>query len=782
MFFVHHMQERFHQLDVLHSFHFYRLSAQAVLQAKRDALQIYIARRRLQLSKKAPRTSIFQFYITSKHYSQPYMVYLRDRMAALLPQTPRRIKTFLVRLTLILWLFSASFLVYFYNTSVFGEDLSGLTVTQFDFMLKGMYPRSEKLRGTHTHSSNYNYLLHKSPIYDFLRNNDFDQRCDKYFRTLLYRDSEWKIDPHTDFSYIKGNYQLVENYIKDRQKEWKDSGEEGELSEKTLEEDYNYAKALYREDEQTLHDYLSHLKIFNKCFLTRDSHMASDSAFISKQRQNLTEMNFQMAPSKFSMTEMYHGFKSMSCATIERKLYSWVSRKSPVYERWDGKIVRIPVAGGKTTDKCFLLTLRSFLKGKGIVLSIADKHLDDIVRLIRLLRALRNTLPIQIVYYDNVSDDTKKTIIKAARSKFENHPGQEVWFVDVKEAVTEEYLYKFGGFGNKILATLFNSFEEMMLIDADTVMLESPEFFFSMKKYLRTGTAFFKDRATFEFRPKDDLIFFKKLLPSVLDTAIFNIPQTSEQALLTEFFMGLSHYMESGLVVINRATHFEQPLIMAQLNFYSTVQNRIYGDKELFWLSLVISGDENFAFNKHFAAAIGLLTPELERSGDVGRDKVFKSKEICSNHPAHINDEDDHSLLWFNSGFRHCGKNSEVRFLEEFNFKKRYKFLKTVESFKTFFESKVIIKNAIIPPVTLNENVGKNNENEPERPWLNLREYCYGYTWCAYSLMGGDLNRDGEVFDTQIKGTLIEFTDREINRFKELGDVWTSNYEFTEPI
>lgn len=40
---------------------------------------------------------------------------------------------------------------------------------------------------------------------------------------------------------------------------------------------------------------------------------------------------------------------------------------------------------------------------------------------------------------------------------------------------------------------------------------------------------------------------------------------------------------------------------------------RVYGDKEMFWLSLSIIGDENYQFNSHPAAAIGQLTTYQER-------------------------------------------------------------------------------------------------------------------------------------------------------------------------
>ena len=60
--------------------------------------------------------------------------------------------------------------------------------------------------------------------------------------------------------------------------------------------------------------------------------------------------------------------------------------------------------------------------GKGIVLSITEKHIDDTINLIRLLRALNNKLPIQIIYFNDISQSSKTKIIKAAREEINNFP------------------------------------------------------------------------------------------------------------------------------------------------------------------------------------------------------------------------------------------------------------------------------------------------------------------------------------------------------------------------
>ncbi|KAK6461930.1 hypothetical protein DFJ63DRAFT_336688 [Scheffersomyces coipomensis] len=65
------------------------------------------------------------------------------------------------------------------------------------------------------------------------------------------------------------------------------------------------------------------------------------------------------------------------------------------------------------------------LSGRGIVLTTGDKHVDDTVHLITLSRELQNSLPIQIVYYDNLSGRSKSRIIRAVREEMKDLPKYE---------------------------------------------------------------------------------------------------------------------------------------------------------------------------------------------------------------------------------------------------------------------------------------------------------------------------------------------------------------------
>lgn len=730
----------------------------------------------------------------------------------------RRSKVLLLRTSLLLCLFLLIYLGTQYTSSPTVEVKENtIDASAFKVLLSKIYPRPDQLARLNMASTNYDLISTDDSLYHFLQENDYNARCATYFNNLLTNDPEMFIDPDYPFTFDKSEFEKFDKFKKGQAK-----------SEKPLDPDAMREVQRFKEfgdkiqeDEQVLHNYISHIRIYDRCFVQDpDDSSANITAFTSLQNEILLYIKHELPKKQQQVRKFGH----TSSKSIESKLFPWLSFEYPIFQRYDNKEFAFPQFKTKSASDLdqknaigskidtenleeksrvgskrglveskkpivpprlskpiggysFLKEYKSKLNGKGIVLSIADKHVDTTIRLFRLLRSLGNTLPIQIVYYDDLSNEAKDTIVSAGRDEFEGTPAQEIWFVNVKRSIKKKYLNKFAGFGNKILATLFNSFEEMILIDADTVLLKPPEFFFELQKYMDTGTLFFKDRSTFEFRPATDLVFFKKLMPSTLDTVVFGIPQVTDYTLNNDLFKGLSHYMESGLVVFNHKQHFTQPFIMAQLNFHHPVQARVYGEKELFWLSFAFSG-KPYAFNNYYAASIGELTPVSERIADVKNDQTFKSLEICSNHPGHINDADEHTLLWFNSGFRHCGQCDKVNFESEFKSKSRYTLVKALHDFQSLFEGKVKITHAIIPPFDMNRRKAPNNQHEPERSWLNMRQYCSGYTWCAYSLMGGTWNNKGETIDTYSEGKVIEFTEEEIDHISKLGDVWTGEHHY----
>ena len=57
---------------------------------------------------------------------------------------------------------------------------------------------------------------------------------------------------------------------------------------------------------------------------------------------------------------------------------------------------------------------------------------------------------------------------------------------------------------------------------------------------------------------------------------------------------------------------------------------------------MAINGKQNYYFDENYAAAVGVMTPDIERTKP---DKTLhESKELCSPHPGHIS-HDDNSLV-----------------------------------------------------------------------------------------------------------------------------------------
>ncbi|KAL6450519.1 MNN1 putative alpha-1 [Candida maltosa Xu316] len=563
--------------------------------------------------------------------------------------------------------------------------------------------------------------------------------------------------------------------------------------------------------DQDIINQLTMFRIFNKCYITNDevSQINQMDNFITTQQKLVHEENPKPESLQLTEKESLVDLMTSKSATFENRMYPWLSKEYPVYQRYTGKVYNEPPnyhdilkdpfqktskqikSSNQLPNQPFLQKFKNKCNGKGIVLSIANKYVEYTVQLIHLLRALDNRLPIQIVYYDDVSEESKRKIVTAAQEDFKTLPEsfqkvshffdsdyldknskglrpQEVWFVNAYNAIHKNYRGKFERFGNKLLATIFTSFDEFMLIDADTVMIQPPEYFFNLEQYKETGAYFFKDR-TVNRRPTTDGVYMEKMAPATIDSIMFDIPIMTNYTRSREFFKGLQHYMESGLVMLNKNIHLNSILMISQINFFKPITGKVYGEKELFWLGFAMNGDENYYFDTNFAAAVGHITPPDDRIRDDG--SPHHSQEICSPHPGHVSGEDNHTLLWINSGFRFCHQADEVDFEQEAEKKTRFKFLKDAEAFKKYYYEPLRISHAIVPPLDEKLENRKNNEQEPENGWFWEYDYCRRHTLCGYSRIGGKQKLATDK-DNTLEGLLVTYNDDEIALFNYLGDIW----------
>ncbi|CAK9441458.1 uncharacterized protein LODBEIA_P53260 [Lodderomyces beijingensis] len=698
------------------------------------------------------------------------------------------------------------------------------TAPDFDYKNSHIYKRLQKNYNAYKEvdrpSSVYHDIFKNHAIESVVRNLDFNQRCDLYFRNVFLKNHNWVFDPNANYEVDFGKkfeeFQNTNSAMLQALFDTENSGKKVDNYDKKF-ADFKrefYKKQEEENNEQRIVDELTLFRLYNKCYVTDDDPVQEKriGAFVAEQKDLIDgdeTLKSTVTPFRQTTREMLVT-NGMRLPSLDHRIYPWLSLELPVFERWTGQIHHeIPNfreilrdnsqppkrtrATKSTQSTSFFKNFKNNCNGKGIVLTIADKHADYTANFVRLLRALNNKLPIQIVYFDNLGEESKRKIVTAARESFsylpqsfhgvseyfpqdyldpksDGLPKQEVWFVNVASVIGPNFKGKFTGYASKLLATLFNSFDEFMLVDADTALMQDPESFFEMKGYQETGTFFFKDRAYYQ---KTDGAFaeqFKRISQSPVDKVMFDINPMTNHSFRENFFQNLFHTMESGVVLIDRQRHFNSVLMIVHINFFKPISSRSWGDKELFWFGFAFNGDEDYHFNAHGAAAIGEMTnPSDRRRPDR---TLHHSKELCSPHPGHISEEDNHTLLWINSGFRYCHQADKVDFEKESKLGRRLKFLDiTAAAFREYYYNPLKITHAIIPPFDPEIKNRPNLNDEPSHGWLLEKGYCKGYLWCAYSSIGGITNKDTGAENT-MEGTVVTFNEKERALFDYYGDIW----------
>ncbi|CAI4050698.1 hypothetical protein N7582_005026 [Saccharomyces uvarum] len=433
----------------------------------------------------------------------------------------------------------------------------------------------------------------------------------------------------------------------------------------------------------------------------------------------------------------------------------------PIHSRFDGSTHRGQVLEFSATDNSFIGTSRiefnssrpfwenwldsAVQKGsKGIVISVSTYQVGDSIRLIRVLRLLNNSLPIEIVHKSDLSEYYQQLLIASARESASlDYPPQELWFLNVKSLLKDDYAAKFKRFSNKWLAITFCSFQKPILLDSDAVPFVPLDTFYEADEFKKTGTLFFKDRSF----PTSKLSLRKiNVLKKVIGDCL-GIPLDSKKglellknrlnddmamdAVESLFIKHQKHYMESGLLVLDKQKHFFGLLVSIMLQF-SPIREYFYGDKEWFWLGLLISND-TFTFHPVEASNVG----KLEDSS------TPDSARMCSIQLCHTDIHDN--VLWLNGGLSVCKKACwKYDYTRRKDIASRFE---SVDELQKHYQSPVRLENVIIPEVN-------------KFPWSQKTE-CAGYNYCI------DYKK-GEY------GKLIEFTDHQKKFYERMVRLWNN--------
>lgn len=454
---------------------------------------------------------------------------------------------------------------------------------------------------------------------------------------------------------------------------------------------------------------------------------------------------------------------------IETRLFPMFTKKIPVFTRWDGfSPDEFPILSNLPKDNIehasriegsptgsFWRTAKERYNGRGIVISVSDGiRVNEVKSLMRTLRLLKNRLPIQVVHKGDLSDYSIGEIVNTGRAKLSIEIGgedldveypQEVWFVNAGNCITQESLRLFQRFNNKWIASLFNSFEEMILMDTDVAPVVNPAELFETKEYLDNGAHFFRDRLLNEYTKRSSVHLFKNLMVSDKEYELFRFPRVSRVTLQNPFFKVRSkHVMESGVVTINRSKNLPGLLIATVLQLWQPTSEPFHGDKELFWLGQSISGNEEYQFNRYAGSAIGTLEHNDHED----------SVHVCSTQIGHF--DENFRLLWVNGGLKTCkfpssgydySKNKALR-----------RVFQSADDLKKHYESAIVIDGALVPmyPLDIKKVQGSMFKQ-------NYDLGCLGYFWCASNSPG----------TPNVK--TVSFNEEQIGSMRRIIKVWNIN-------
>lgn len=285
---------------------------------------------------------------------------------------------------------------------------------------------------------------------------------------------------------------------------------------------------------------------------------------------------------------------------------------------------------------------------RGIVMSLGYKGSVFASQFISIIREKHhNNIPIELYYYGD-SD------LPAKYRNYLTKTYRNVRCVDLESlGLFDPDLVQLErqGFAIKPFALLATNYTEVILADADSILLENPDRFFEEQGYLDTGTLFFHDRDHIR-KGADDVVheFMRNQLslrgpsPRLAESAFWKKKGIFEQ--------------ESGIVVVDKRKTdvFAALLFTAWQNMGEIRKKTTYrvwwGDKESFWLAFELSRFPYY-FVPRYAQAIGttrrVTKAEKRAAAAAAKAKAEKAKKAEAAHAGEVDKagepEKDHPLV-----------------------------------------------------------------------------------------------------------------------------------------
>ncbi|KAJ2893571.1 mannosyltransferase putative-domain-containing protein [Zalerion maritima] len=244
---------------------------------------------------------------------------------------------------------------------------------------------------------------------------------------------------------------------------------------------------------------------------------------------------------------------------------------------------------------------KSFAPGKkGIVIAAGGREgFRFACHLVGQLRKVYKTdIPIMLAYAGN------EDLSPISRRKLDHYLGmeyEEVQYLDLWKVFDDDTIQLLqNGWATKAFALLAAPWEEVVMLDADAVLLQDPRAFFDHEGYREKGALLYHDRALFQYMFRERIDWWKGQIKHPG-------PELAKSKVWSQSF---PEEGDSGAIVMNKGnTGVLMGLMHAawQNSFdqrEETTYKISYGDKETYWFGLELAG-ATYTFSDHYGAMAG---------------------------------------------------------------------------------------------------------------------------------------------------------------------------------
>jgi hypothetical protein len=273
-------------------------------------------------------------------------------------------------------------------------------------------------------------------------------------------------------------------------------------------------------------------------------------------------------------------------------------------------------------------------EARGIVLFGGDEHVPYLLSVIHQIREVHLCdLPIDVFYFDEQD-------LGQRSAEWISNSAANVRTVELARFFDFDKIH-LKGWDGKPFVMLASRFKETIFIDADVVILQSPQAFFSQNDFQDFKAFFFNDR---KYSQNADSPLYHLAFYAVPEFKLSNYANGS----LTYRNILTRHEQESGVLVIDMSKKYLGVLAAAKLlddeeKIIFTLGS--HGEKECFWLGMEMMR-MGYKFSITLPGAVGLKDQSWRFNGACGR-------------LLHLDENDQ--PLWWNGGYKRSDK-SQSRF------------------------------------------------------------------------------------------------------------------------